>query len=230
MLEEFGWDLEELTSCNLQGASTTFRSTCPECYNGSRHEDCFAVTVQADEKDVQVPARPVSVVWCCHRANCGFTGGVSLHTKLITGASQQQQQQSEGPWQRAQHHQQQLLQAQVQQLQQQGHAQLQLQLQAQPGQQLARQQPSVTRSLELRPSSGQLPQLPQAQVNTELVSVRQLPSSCTARAASTTQHVQSETVQCCTVSAVLTAASLCCALCRRLAQHHPGSWVRALGS
>lgn len=224
MLEEFGWDLEELTSCNLQGASTTFRSTCPECHNGSRQEDCFAVTVQADEKDVQVPARPASVVWCCHRANCGFTGGVSLHTKLITGASQQQQQ-SEGPWQRAQHHQQQLLQAQVQQLQQQGQAQLQLQLQAQPGQQLGRQQPSVTTSLELRPSSGQLPQLPQTQVRIELVHVRQLPPSCTASAAPTT-----EPVQCCTVSAVLTAASLCCALCRRLAQHHPGSWVRALGS
>jgi hypothetical protein len=105
------------------------------------------VTVQTDDKDTQVPARPVSVVWCCHRATCGFTGGVALHNKLVPGASQQQQQ-PEGPWQRMQHQQQQ-------------------QLQAQPGQQLQQQQQQpVSTGLAPRPWSGQPSQLAQTQVNT----------------------------------------------------------------
>lgn len=101
---------------NFRGPSTTFRSTCPRCHNGSRHEDCFAVTVIVDERDVQVPARPASVVWCCHRGSCQFTGGVSLHTKLMPGATHQYPQ---GPLQRIEQQQQQQLQAHLQHLQQQ---------------------------------------------------------------------------------------------------------------
>lgn len=43
------------------------RLTCPQCQNGSKSEDGFAVSVQED-----------SVLWKCHRATCDFHGGVTL--------------------------------------------------------------------------------------------------------------------------------------------------------
>lgn len=46
------------------------RTQCPECNNGSQNEDCFAVKVDPDIG---------SAVWQCHRASCGFKGGVKLH-------------------------------------------------------------------------------------------------------------------------------------------------------
>jgi hypothetical protein len=48
--------------------SGTYRCTCPSCGNGKNGQDSgFAVTVEED-----------SIVWCCHRATCGYKGGVSV--------------------------------------------------------------------------------------------------------------------------------------------------------
>jgi hypothetical protein len=46
----------------------THRCTCPSCGNGKTGQDSgFAVTVDED-----------NIVWCCHRATCGYRGGVSV--------------------------------------------------------------------------------------------------------------------------------------------------------
>ncbi|WIA29449.1 hypothetical protein OEZ86_011950 [Tetradesmus obliquus] len=48
--------------------SGTHRGTCPACGNGKGGNDLgFAVTVEED-----------TIVWCCHRATCGYRGGVSV--------------------------------------------------------------------------------------------------------------------------------------------------------
>lgn len=73
LLEEYDWELD-LTQVQLQGPSTTFRPECPECGGGSTRENCFAVTVYADNA-----GKPESVAWHCHRATCGFEGGLSIY-------------------------------------------------------------------------------------------------------------------------------------------------------
>ncbi|KIZ03966.1 hypothetical protein MNEG_3985 [Monoraphidium neglectum] len=65
LLEE-EWDSEPLPQLK---PGSTVRATCPQCGNGAHNEDCFAVTTTQDA---------LSVLWCCHRAKCGFKGGRSL--------------------------------------------------------------------------------------------------------------------------------------------------------
>eukprot|EP00879_Flechtneria_rotunda_P008004 GHRR01008385.1.p1 GENE.GHRR01008385.1~~GHRR01008385.1.p1 ORF type:complete len:595 (+),score=182.37 GHRR01008385.1:133-1917(+) len=45
----------------------THRLICPQCGNGSHGDNAFSVTVEND-----------AILWCCHRATCGYKGCVSV--------------------------------------------------------------------------------------------------------------------------------------------------------
>lgn len=53
------------------------RCICPQCKNGSRNEAAFSVLVTDDY-----------VRWCCHRATCGFQGGVSVFGGIDVSSQQ----------------------------------------------------------------------------------------------------------------------------------------------
>ena len=77
-----GWDLEELLSLSPARLNTDFRAMCPECQGGSKQENSFAVTVTADDQ-----GRPAAVLFKCHRATCGFQGGMSVRGHMSEPAA-----------------------------------------------------------------------------------------------------------------------------------------------
>jgi len=43
------------------------KTRCPRCHGGSQHEDSLAVNISVDSQ---------SAAWKCHRATCGWEGGI----------------------------------------------------------------------------------------------------------------------------------------------------------
>ena len=58
LLQEASWKVDQPTR----------DIACPNCGGGSSQEHAFALKVKED-----------AIVWHCHRATCGFTGGVNIY-------------------------------------------------------------------------------------------------------------------------------------------------------
>lgn len=71
-IEDMAWDPGPLRL--LQGSKDTIRGVCPECGNGAHGDDCFAITVGADDSGLAA-----QLLWCCHRATCGNSGSLSIY-------------------------------------------------------------------------------------------------------------------------------------------------------